>query len=361
MNYARPISLFLLVLAGFLLNACGKKEGTNDPAPASNDRFKTDMLTQYADQLIIPAYGNLATRLNALEPQVNAFLDQPSAATLNALRPAFKDAYVSYQGTSLAYFGPAGTLLLNNYLNTFPAAPGQIERAVATGTSNFELPVVNDSIQGFPALDYLLFEPGAVGKFTGPQAPARKKYVREVMARMKTLVATTLTQWKGPYRTTFINSLKTDVGSSIGFLVNQFAFETDLLKGPRIGWPFGKLSNGIVFADKSEGYYSGLTQELAVANLISLKNYFAGAQGDGIADYLVVLKKEALANQVLAQFDVAIGALQSIPQPMAASFSKNPIQVEEAYRQVQKLLTLLKTDVASATSVQITYQDNDGD
>ncbi len=361
MNYSRPISLFLLVLTGFMLYACSKNEGTNEPAPVSNDSFKTGMLTHYADQLIIPAYANLATRLSALDTQINAFLDQPSAGTLNAVRPAFKDAYLSYEGTSAAYFGPAGTLLLNNYLNTFPVAPGKIEQAVATGTYNFELPVVNDSIQGFPALDYLLFESGALGKFTGPQATARKKYIREVMSRMKTLVATTLTQWKGTYRTTFINSLRTDVGSSIGFLVNQFAFEVDLMKGPRIGWPFGKLSNGIVFADKSEGYYSGLTHDLAVANLLSLKNYFAGEQGNGIADYLVLLKKEAIAKQVLAQFDVAIGALRAIPQPMAASFSQNPAQVEEAYRQVQKLLTLLKTDVASATSVQITYQDNDGD
>ena len=73
------------------------------------------------------------------------------------------------------------------------------------------------------------------------------------------------------------------------------------------------------------------------------------------------MNKEALASQVVSQFDVAISALQAIPQPMTDSFSKNPGAVEEAYRQVQKLLTLIKTDVASATSVQITYQDNDGD
>ena len=68
-----------------------------------------------------------------------------------------------------------------------------------------------------------------------------------------------------------------------------------------------------------------------------------------------------MPGPVLAQFDAALGAINAIPQPMTESFAKNPAQVEEAYRQVQKLLTLIKTDVASATSVQITYQDNDGD
>jgi predicted lipoprotein len=135
----------------------------------------------------------------------------------------------------------------------------------------------------------------------------------------------------------------------------------DALKGPRIGWPFGKQSNGIVFANKCEGYYSGFSAELAVANLTSLKNYFTGASANGIADYLVLLKKDQLNNDVLAQFDVALTALKAIPDPMSAAFTNNPAIIENAYKEVQKLLTLIKTDVASATGVQITYMDNDGD
>jgi len=361
MNRSRSTYLLLVLLGSAALVSCDNGTDPTEPSASSNDAFKTAMLTNYADRIIIPAYSALNTNLATLEAPLNAFLDKPSSATLEAARPAYRAAYLSYQATSAAYFGPASALLYNNYLNTFPAAPTKIERAISSGMYNFELPVVNDSIQGFPALDYLLFESGAVEKFSGTQSVARKKYVRDVLTRMKSLTANTLGQWNGAYKMTFVNSLKADVGSSTAFLVNQFAYEMDRMKGPRIGWPFGKQSNSIVFADKSEGYYSGLTKELAVANLTSLKKYFAGGEGDGIADYLVLLKKEALAQQVLAQFDLAIKALEAIPSPMAQSFSKNPTQVDEAYRQVQKLLTLIKTDVASATSVQITYQDNDGD
>jgi predicted lipoprotein len=35
--------------------------------------------------------------------------------------------------------------------------------------------------------------------------------------------------------------------------------------------------------------------------------------------------------------------------------------VEDAYKEIQKLLTLLKTDVSSALGVQISFMDNDGD
>jgi len=347
------------IIAAMIFYACGKS-GDSSTDPAGNDEFKKNMLVNYADNIILPGYTDLQSKLSLLETSVNAFLAAPSVATRDAIKGSWKNAYTSYENISAAYLGPASVLLLNNNLNTFPTNTVKIENSVASGTYNFTLPA-SDSIQGFPALDYLLFSSDAVTKFTGAGAVNRKKYVQDIIARMKLLLGNTLDQWNNGYRTNFISSLKTNVGSSIGNLVNQFAFEMDALKGPRIGWPFGKQSNGVVFADKCEAYYSAITKDLAIANLTSLKKYYTGAAGEGIADYLVLLGKEQLNTDVLAQFDVALAALQAIPDPMSAAFTGNAALVETAYREVQKLLTLIKTDVASATAVQITYMDNDGD
>lgn len=357
-------ALLAMLAGGVFFIACSKGSGGDDNTnqPGADD-FKKGMLINYADRIIIPAYTDLSTKMVTLESAVNAFLDAPSAETNEAIKIPFKNAYLSYESVSVAFFGPAAALLMNSFVNTFPAVPAKIETAVQNGAYDFTLPVASDSIQGLPALDYLLFSDGAIQKFSDgtPFTANRKQYVRDVMARMKLLVNNTLSQWNGNYRTSFVNSLKTDVGSSIGFLINQFAYEMDAMKGPRIGWPFGKQSNGIVFADKCEGYYSGISAELAVANLTSLKKYYTGGAGDGIADYLVFIKKEALNNDVLAQFDIALNALKAIPDPMSAAFTGNAPVIENAYKEVQKLLTLIKTDVASATGVQITYMDNDGD
>lgn len=360
-RYQPALALFFISLS-VILYACSKGSGGGEePPPSGDDQFKTGMLTNYADNIIIPAYTDLQAKIGSLETSVQAFLAAPSPATQESAKASLKSAWLSYQGVSVVYLGPASALLLNNYLNTFPAAATKIEAGIQSGTYSFTVPVASDSLQGFAAIDYLLFSNNAVQKFTDPGATNRKKYVQDVLTRMKSLVGDALGQWKNSYRGPFIASLKTNVGSSIGNLVNQFAFEMDALKGPRIGWPFGKQSNGLIFADKTEGYYAGISAALAVANLTSLKNYFIGASGSGISDYLVLLKKEQLNNDVLAQFDVAINALKAIPEPMSAAFTENPAVVEAAYKEVQKLLTLLKTDVASATAVQITYMDNDGD
>ncbi|HTL06667.1 MAG TPA: imelysin family protein, partial [Chitinophagaceae bacterium] len=188
----------------------------------------------------------------------------------------------------------------------------------------------------------------------------RIKYTKDVVARMKLLVDKVAADWAG-YRATFISNTKTNVGSPIGNLVNQFAYQLDLLKGPRIGWPFGKQSNGIVFATKCEAYFSGGSLALAIENLSALKNTYMGGNSTGIDDYLVALGKQSLNTDVLAQFDLTLAKLRLIPDPLSAAFVNNATAVDAAYKEIQKLLTLLKTDVASATAVQITFMDNDGD
>lgn len=359
MKTVKMIALLASVMLWVL--ACGKsdKGGSDDKGAA--DTFKKTMLINYADNLIAPAYADLQTKVDLMETAINSFLSAPASGTQAAVKAPFKNAYLAYENISALYFGPGAALQLNNSFNTFPTSITKVEAGIQSGNYNFAAPVVSDSIQGFPALDYLLFNADAITQFTGSTAVNRKKYVTDILIRIKTVLTNVTGQWKNSYRDAFVNNLQTNVGSSIGSLVNQFAFEMDAMKGPRIGYPFGKQSNGIVFANKCEGYFSGITKELAIANLTSLKKYFTGGTADGIADYLVLLGKQTLNNDVLSQFDVALNALNAIPDPMSAAFSGNATLVENAYKEVQKLLTLIKTDVASATAVQITYMDNDGD
>jgi len=362
MNRTKLTIAGCLAVIAVMLFACSKdKGGTNKPA--ASDAFKQRMLLNYCDTLFIPGYGEFNSEVTALDAVVTDFLNDPVQSKLDALRTPFKNTYLAFQNISMPYFGPASALLLNSTVNSFPSKIAEIEGFIITGPGsyNFNQPLVSDSIQGLPALDYLLFSTNTLQKFQESNSANRKQYVKDIMAKIKTLAAGNLTQWNGNYRTAFTSNLQTNVGSPIGYVVNQLAYEMDAMKGPRIGWPFGKRSNGIVFADKCEAYYSGLSGELAVANLTALKKYFTGGNGTGIDDYLAEINRAELKNTVLSQFDVAINAVAAVPAPLSASFSNNAPAVENAYREVQKLLTYLKTDVASATAVQITYMDNDGD
>lgn len=353
------VAITVLAFTVFIV-ACSKKSG-KDNGPQADGFDKAGMLINYADNLIIPAYSSLQEQMSLLETSANTFLTTPNADNQQALKIVFKTAYLQYEQVSVNQFGPAERVLLNNFLNTFPADNAVIDGNITRGTYDLTLNSTTNQ-QGFPSLDYVLFAQDALTKFNSSNAANRKKYVQDLLARMKTLTGGVINTWKNTYRAEFVQNTRSDAGSPIAFLINQFAYEMDQMKGPRIGWPFGKQSGGVQYPDKTEGYHAGISVSLAVANLTSLKKMFAGNNnGKGMSDYLVALNKKPLSDDVLKQFDLAIAKLNAIPDPLSTALANKKTEIEAAYREIQILLTLIKTDVASATGVRITYQDTDGD
>lgn len=373
-RYIAAVAILLLSCVFYACNKSSDKPGTDNSV---NGFDKTAMLQYYADQVIIPGYAAMQQQLAALQTASDAFLATPSAGTQAALKTAYTAAHLQYERIAAFQFGPAETALLDIYMNFsggldysfttdgeltgFSIDSVTIEDNIAAGTYDLKAMTRKSFYsQGFPALNYLLFSEGAIARFATAKEK-RVKYIQDVLLRMKTLTDQVATGW-GTYRSDFIANTKTNVGSPIGNMVNQLAYQLDLMKGPRIGWPFGKQSGGLVFATKCEAYHAGISVALAVENLSALKNmYTAKASGKGLSDYLVALNKSTLNTDVLAQFDVAIAKLRLIPDPLSVSLVSQAPAVDAAYKEIQKLLTLLKTDVASATAVQITFMDNDGD
>jgi predicted lipoprotein len=354
---------------------CSKSKDKDEETDNGFD--KTGMLTYFADEMIIPGYKALQEKVNSFQTLSNTFLDTRNTANQQALLDAYKQMHLQYTHVEAFNFGPAGVVSLEVYLNFnggldynfntsgeitgFSVDSTTIENNISSGSYDLTLYTRNTFYgQGFSAMNYLLFGPNAITKFNNNTA-GRVKYVKDIVTRMKSLVDKVTNDWSA-YRADFISNTKTNVGSPIGNMINNMAYEMDVLKGPRIGWPFGKQSNGTAFPTKTEAYFAGNSAALAQEAIKHLKNIFtANGSGKGYSDYLKALNKEALANQVLSQFDIVIAKLQAIPDPLSTTIVNDPAKVEDAYKEIQKLLTLIKTDVASATGVQITFMDNDGD
>jgi hypothetical protein len=369
-------AFFIAIAIGSSISFYACRKTPVDTTPIENGFDKTAMLTYYADSTIMPGYATLVQRMDGLEAASDAFLANPSVAMQATLKDAYKAAYLQYEKVAAFQFGPAETALLDLYVNFsggldysfttageltgFSVDTATIEGNIISGNYNFATMSRSSFYsQGFPALGYLFFAQGAIEKYS-TNTSSRVAYTKAVITRLKTLVSTVAADWSS-YRATFIANTQTNVGSPIGNMVNQLAYQMDLLKGPRIGWPLGKQSNGMVFATKCEAYYAGFSVALAIENLTALKKLYVGGVGKGLSGYIVALGNESLNNDVLSQFDNALSKLQQIPDPMSAALIAQPQSVDAAYKEIQKLLTLLKTDIASATAVQITFMDNDGD
>ncbi|QYH39655.1 imelysin family protein [Algoriphagus sp. NBT04N3] len=338
------------------------------------------LLENLADQVIIPAYTQLDTEVTGMNSSITAFLNDPSPATLGNARSTFIKAYVAWQKVEFFDFGPAFDQTLRAQVNTFPTDNFAIDNAIATGNIQLQS-LSNNNKKGFPAIDYLLYgdnksDADIIADFTtNANASTRKEYLRASIEDMQTLVSRVSVAWnsgEGNYRSTFVERTGTDVGSSLGQLINSLSQSLEVFtRDAKVGIPLGKRSQGILIPKNAEAYYSGNSMLLARSNVQGYLDVFKGsrtsegANSQSLLAYLNQLNAQykggSLSSALEQQFQNSLSKLNQISDPYSRSIEAQATIANEAYLELQKTVVLVKVDLASALGILISYQDNDGD
>lgn len=373
----RKSTLLFIAFAVFIaaaIVACNK-DGGDEPA---NNFDRKALLTNTADNIIIPAYTNFQAVFVEMKTANEAFTASPDAAKLTTLRQEWRAAYISWQQVELFNFGPAETLSLRNYFNIYPADVSLIKSHISSGSYNLE-ELANNKVQGFAALDYLLNGSGAndneiLSNYTANADAAKwKKYLSDVMNSMGTKINKVVSDWKGSYREQFINNDGTGAGSSLSLMVNEYVmyFERFLRSG-KFSIPAGVMS-GTPAPEKVEAFYSkDLGIELARTALNASRDFYlgksfnGGAAGPGLYTYLQALgtnnaNAATLATNIQNQFGVIENKMNGLGNSVYDAVVNNRNSVLALYDEFQKQVRYLKVDMTSATGITISYTDNDGD
>lgn len=368
--------LFSALLCTILLcfSECKKKK--TEEEELKDDFDKPAMLSNYADNVIIPNLTMAKQAMDSLALAYNDFQSNKNTATLATVRQKFIRSYIAFQYISTFEFGPSETELVRSNFNTYPCDTAQILSNISSGVYDFSV-IANLDAKGFPAIDYLLFDKNKsdaaiVALFdTDANAVKRTTYITNCINEMQTKLNNILNNWNTSYKNTFVSSTGSEIGSSLGMLVNQLDYEIDLLKNAKIGIPLGKKSLGVQLPDKCEAYYANtISVSLAMHCLLNIENEYlgrslSGADGLGLDDYLDALEAQhvsgSLNNAIKAQFALAKSKLALVQEPLSNSVVNDFTTVDAAYTELVKLLVLLKTDTPSALGIVITYQDGDGD
>jgi len=102
-------------------------EGEEPTVPGVEVTFeRSTMLTNWADNIIIPSYEAFTTDVAALNTSFQLFKTNASEANLIALRSSWLNAYKAWQRVSLFEIGPAETVGLRLNLNIYPTDPQKI-------------------------------------------------------------------------------------------------------------------------------------------------------------------------------------------------------------------------------------------
>lgn len=364
------ILVALTLIAGFVIMQSCKKSGA-DSGSNNNSFDRKGLLSNVSTNIILPAYTSFQTSVNTFNAAIVAFNAAPDATKLTAAQNAFIALYKQWQWTSLYDFGPASQANFRVNINTFPTDVTQINANIASGTYNPNL-LANLAAKGLPALDYLLFGVGAdnnaiLVQYTTDSQPAnRKTYLATLTTEVKTRTDAIVSAWNGSYKATFLSADGTDVGSSLGQMVNQLVYDEEILKNFEIGIPAGVQSMGTTYPTKVEAYYSKISLQLALQHLQAMQNLYLGKDGLGLDDYVAKVNAKysdgrLLNDAIKAQFVIAQTKLQALSDPLSDNITTNNAAVVAAYTELQKLTVMLKTDMTSSLGILITFVDNDGD
>lgn len=359
-SYKISIALGLV----FTLLACKKEKPTEKPE--DNPFDKSALLLNMADALITPTYSAMVVKCDSLLMQVNSFTATPTEQNLIKLRGLLSRTYLQYQSTSIFGFGPAEELNVRANCNVFPTDTLKINANIAVGSWNLDA-ATNAAAKGFPAIEFLIYgdnksNAAILADFSNPK---RANYLFELTSTIQRLFVQVRAAWNNSYRATFTTQLGTDIGSPIGYMVNQLNYELDNLKNAKLANPVGLRSDGIPHPDNCEGFYGGKSVPYALATLDAIEQLYRGGQGLGFDDYLdhlgVTNGSDKLTYLIANQIVKCREKLTALPDPLSAHVVSDKALMEAAYKELVQLLVYLKTDLPSALGVVITYQDGDGD
>lgn len=355
----------LLVLAGVALLAagCGDNDnsehddtgGTPTPAPTSTPAVVTAqaVVANYAE-LMFRNYGAALADAEALHDAIDAFVDAPSEATLDAAKAAWIASRPSYQQTEAARFydgpiddsvdGPEGLInawpLDENYIDYVEGVP---DSGIINDPVGF--PVIDEDTlreaneaggeaniaTGYHAIEFLLW--GQDLSTSGPGTRPFTDYVTDGSGTASNQ------ERRGEYLTAVAHLLVDDLqsvldewapGNPNNYRAELTAIDTDEAL-TRILTGIGTLSAGelggerlsVAFETRDQedehSCFSDNTRDDLANDAVGIQNVYLGRYGsfDGPGiDELVRQVDPALDASLQAQLAASVASMRAIPQPL---------------------------------------------
>lgn len=358
----KKIFSFTFILI-FLIFSCSSD---NDDSSSEVWEQKSEMLTNWADNFIIPSHSTLLNNLVYLEGAGNSFTNLPNQQNLDSLRTVFINAYMSWQYVEMFDIGPAEESYYKSKMNIYPTTISRIEINIQNENTDFNNSN-NYSAQGFPALDYLLYgietsDELIISKYNTD--PKYLSYLSEIINQMLQNTYPIVEEWES-YRNSFISSVENTATSSVNKMTNDFIYYYEKgFRANKFGIPAGVFSGGAL-PEKVEAYYNkNISKALALESFQAIKNFYNGNGGVSLRQYISEVSTaeySELSTDILDLFNIAENLINGLDDNFYNQILTNNVQVLEAYDAIQQGTILLKTDMLSVLQIPTDYVDADGD
>lgn len=310
------------------LAACGG-DGNDGGGGNNNGRVSfnaTPVINNLGDNVILPTYAALADASAELGVRVSALRANVTDGNLNAAQQAWKNTRQPWESSEGFLFGPVDAQGIDPLIDTWPLSTSDLQAFLRAGrTAPSDIRGASENVQGFHAIEYLLFGNGVetndrpARSLAGGELDYLDSLVTVLEGHSQDLLSGWTTQYdpsnaaSGPYLSQFKNPQAGGIYVSkqavIEELVNGIIGIIDEVGNGKMTEPLG---GSIGAADTSlvESQYSWNSLTDFHNNIQSVLNVYTGvrgfnpqqnqasAGGNGLFAF-VAAHDPALANQVL--------------------------------------------------------------
>lgn len=324
----------------------------------------SDFNHQVVQQHILPRYAQLDSTSAALSRSSEALCQAPTAQTLQATRDAWRDAMQAWQGIQHVQFGPVQFLMRNFGLQFWPDRKNigarQLNQALAS-EQPYDVEFFRHasvSIQGFPALERLLFADNALQQLQQGRSCELTQAISSHVAQMGHAIHQ---EWATQATTEFAADQDADAAAELA--VELMASLIEPIEAIRDSKLLHTMGDSVEAAKPKllESHRSGNSLTNIRTNLAALNHLYQGTK-PSVDTLLLQAGATELAADIRQTFAGLEQALSQIQGPL-----KTAVTRPQEHAQLTAIATQLKqlnTQLDSAMDVlgiQLGFNSRDGD
>ena len=329
-----------------------------------------EVLTSLTDEVIVPAYQNVAQDMARLHQDIETLCDEPNIFSQEAAELSWRNARASWMRSGAMRFGPVMDRRSKSLLDWHPTDVKGIDDLLseAPPVSAGDIREVLPSTQrGLSAIEYVLFGQDVLDSQS--DADYRCSYLIALSEVALDEADAILSEWidgtgsRPAYRDYFTERSSTSLlaSSALSEVVRTQVFRIREIVDMRLASALGLRGEDVDL--------SAIPGTVADNGLEDLRNEILGMQavyqgrgeeGLGISNLVAPLSEET-DERMQSQFTSSIAAIDTVDGPLREALVQRPHQVQDLYDSLSELQRTIATEMVSLLGVSIGFTDTDGD
>ena len=352
---------------------------TTSAAAAIDDTAYRRVNESLVQHHIVPRYVRFAEASDALRGAAVSFCAAPNAAGLDTLKTAYARANDAWQDIQHVRFGPVELFMRSQRIDFWPDPRDTAGRHLGELLARGEVLDVQAlargsvAVQGFPALERLLYDPGASEALLAADAGAKTRCgmlvsISENIAGMSADVAREWTSGEAAFAVAIANAGQPGarfaaVKDATQALLSCLNTAVELVAERKLPPVLGKSAD-TAQPGLAESWRSGRSLDNIRRNLEAAQAMYLGeGGGEGFSALVIAAGDKKLDDLVRRAFQQTIATAQSIKGPLAEAV-RDPARrpaVEKLARETKALRTLIAQRLTAAIGVALGFNSMDGD